>query len=200
MIAPKRQRLASSLREAQLLEFAVVACSQKSLSRAVHADVARLADVSVPTVFRYFPTRRKLIGAVVRETRRLVLKVVNAALKAQSTAPEKLYESMWTCTMLSKTNRDYLRVWLDWSTAIQSEYWSLYIDFQEELVELYRIVIEEGQKSRLIDSKVHSGDAARILMGEAHMLVFMAFCGINETKIRRFLRHALGSALQLRSE
>jgi TetR/AcrR family hemagglutinin/protease transcriptional regulator len=198
--AQKRQRMDPVQRRAQLLKCAVVACSLKSVSRAVHADVARLARVSVPTVFAYFPTRRKLVDEVLKEIRRYLLEVVNAAIAKHTDPSEKLFESMWTCTRLAKSDRHYLRVWLDWSTAIQDNVWPRYMKFQEELVELYEQIVKQGQQDGSIDLRLDSSDTARILMGEAHMLVLMMFSGVDEKKVELFLRHVLAAAFKWKTD
>lgn len=63
--APKR--LDRNTRKAQLLQHAIAAFADAGIERAVHADVAIRANVSTPTVFKYFPTRNALVDAVLSD-------------------------------------------------------------------------------------------------------------------------------------
>lgn len=61
------KRLDPNARRAQLLHHAMAAFADAGIERAVHADVAVRADVSTPTVFKYFPTRDALVDAILSE-------------------------------------------------------------------------------------------------------------------------------------
>ncbi len=58
-----RRRLDPGARRMQLLEHAICAFADAGIERAAHADVAGRAQVSTPTVFKYFPTRDALVDA-----------------------------------------------------------------------------------------------------------------------------------------
>jgi TetR/AcrR family hemagglutinin/protease transcriptional regulator len=73
-LARKRAtRTSPELRQAQLLACAMKVFARLGIGRAVHADVAREARVSVPTVFSYFPTGDALKIAVVTEIDRFLV-------------------------------------------------------------------------------------------------------------------------------
>ena len=60
------------------------------IGRAVHADVAREARVSVPTVFSYFPTGDALKIAVVTEIDRFLVLLVNTATRNTADSEDRL--------------------------------------------------------------------------------------------------------------
>jgi len=72
--SPRRSRRAPALdkseRRALLLRCAICVFARRGLGGARHAEIAREAKVSVPTVFFYFPTRDALVGAVLDEVAR----------------------------------------------------------------------------------------------------------------------------------
>ena len=53
-----------------LLRCAMRVFARRGLGAARHAEIARAARVSVPTVFFYFPTRKALVSAVLEEVAR----------------------------------------------------------------------------------------------------------------------------------
>ena len=52
-----RTRLSPEKRKQQLLDYSIEVFSRRGIGRAGHADIAEMANVSVATVFNYFPTR-----------------------------------------------------------------------------------------------------------------------------------------------
>ncbi len=66
----RASRLARERRRAQLLECALEVFAQRGIGEARHAEIARRAGVSLATTFVYFPSRRSLIEAVLREVSR----------------------------------------------------------------------------------------------------------------------------------
>ncbi len=56
-----RTRLSPQKRKLQLMEIALEVFATRGIGRGGHADIAEIAQVSVATVFNYFPTREDLV-------------------------------------------------------------------------------------------------------------------------------------------
>ena len=197
---PSPRRMNPEARRTQLLVCAVRAFAARGLGRAAHADVAREARVSVPTVFVYFPTREDLVAAVLGEIERFLMDLIEKMGASSGEASDVLDETLWTFAESAETARDYVRVWLDWSTAIRDDVWPRYLDLQERIIGRVREVILLGQQAGTIQHRVDAEDAARIIVGEAHMVTLMMFGGLERTRIRLFVRHLVESALSIEGQ
>ena len=60
---------------------------------------------------------------------------------------------------------------------------------------LRKQMIEAGRTAGSICPAVISGDAARILVGQAHMIVMMRFASVDQASVVRFIDHMIDSAL-----
>ncbi len=194
---PTYSRLSKKERRAQLLACALDAFAERGLERAVHADVARKAGVSIPTVFVYFPTRRELVAAVLDEVERFLLTIVDEAPRSTGPVPAVLFETIWRFALSVESHSASMQVWLDWSTGIRGETWSLYLAVQDRIISDLREVVQRGQREGSVDENLDPGDAARIIVGEGHHVALMMFAGVDRERVRHFLAHLIESALLL---
>ncbi|WP_305845500.1 TetR/AcrR family transcriptional regulator [Photobacterium leiognathi] len=63
----KRTRLSPAMRREQLLHYSMEVFAKKGIGRAGHGDIAEMANVSVATIFNYFPARDALVEQVLTE-------------------------------------------------------------------------------------------------------------------------------------
>lgn len=182
-------RLAPAERRNQLLGCAMRAFADAGVNRATHADVARLAEVSVPTVFVYFPTRETLVEAVLDEVERFIIdETIVPVLSLPRPVPELLIQSGLTFTEAVRTHPDYARVWLDWSTAFRRDVWPRYLAFQSRVEALFKDTMLRGKRDGSLVRRLDVDDAAQLLVGTAHMLAQMTFMGRDPRQIEGFLR------------
>lgn len=193
-----QKRLPPDERRRQLIGCAIAACAERGIGRTTHAAVSRKAKVSVPTVFHYFPSRDALLGQVLDEVQKFFLEIARSAHGVSGRADERLTEHGRRFLAAAAERPDYLRVWLDWSTAIREETWPGYLAFQERLVDIVADSIARDPElahGRGFDAR----DAARIFVGNAHMAAMMYFApdsGIDlDDHIRRTVTLLLGSGL-----
>ena len=118
--------MSTAARRAQLLRCAVEASADVGISRVGHVDVAERAQVSVPTVFAYFPTRHVLVREILKDVRRFYLGLLKSVPR-EGPASDVAFALFWECTRRAHTDPHYIRVWLDWSTAIRDETWPQYL-------------------------------------------------------------------------
>lgn len=181
-------------RERQLLDCAIRAFADRGNARAGHADVARLAKVSVATVFEYFPTRTDLLDAVLAETDSF-LQAVMAHGRGKPNAIEAVMDIFHAFEACVDERPHHMRVWLDWSTSIREEVWPRYVAVQEGIINAFETMITEGRARGEIAPRVIPEDAARIVVGQAHMVVLMRFAGVERERVVLFVDHMIQTTL-----
>lgn len=77
-----RTRLSPQKRKLQLMEIALEVFAKRGIGRGGHADIAEIAQVSVATVFNYFPTRDEVWPLFVSTNRTNQLLIRNMFMKA----------------------------------------------------------------------------------------------------------------------
>lgn len=194
---PQRRRLDPAARKAELLRAAVSVFAKRGIGRATHAEIADEAGCSLATVFVYFPHRDDLVTAVLDEVETFYTQMT--IIKDNRTAPalDVLRAKIDAFTDSVSTHAEHARVWLEWSTAVREEIWPRYVAFQERIIEHVGSVIERGKLERTIPLHADGDDAARLMIGAAHMLAQMKFSGHPEDKIDRFVTTMTAVALGL---
>jgi TetR/AcrR family hemagglutinin/protease transcriptional regulator len=193
-VVRKRTRMSTQARRAQLLRCAVEASADVGISRVGHVDVAERAQVSVPTVFSYFPTRQILVRAILKDVRRFYLELLKSVPR-EGKASDVAYALFWECTRRARTEPHYIRVWLDWSTAIRDEIWQRYLKLWNEAAAEFKSVLDRGQRAGEIDPNLDTRMAARILLGGAHTIGVMLFSGVDDAELEALVRHLVSGAL-----
>lgn len=193
-VARKRTRMSTQARRAQLLQCAVEASADVGISRVGHVDVAERAQVSVPTVFAYFPTRQVLVRAILRDVRRFYMELLRSVPR-EGRASDVAFALFWECTRRARTDPHYIRVWLDWSTAIRDEVWQRYLRLWNDGVTEFEGLLKKGQREGDIDRNLDTRMAARILIGGAHTIGVMIFSGVDDRELEALARHLVSGAL-----
>ncbi|MEQ1888669.1 MAG: TetR/AcrR family transcriptional regulator [Alphaproteobacteria bacterium] len=193
-----RKRMNPDDRRAQLLMCGVRVFAHLGIGRASHAEVARVAGVSVATVFNYFPSRESLVEQVLSHVDDFLTEI-SANIEVNDTAPLALYGLMSSFAAAAKTDSDMIRVWLEWSTSIRDDTWPKYLEFQERIIDRIRQVIVTGKLAGTVAADVDPEDAARIAVGDAHMVALMQFAPKPSLDMDRFLRHMVESVLKIPS-
>lgn len=196
----RRKRMDPFARKSQLLDGALEAFASRGVARAGHADVALVAHISVPTVFAYFPTKRELVEAVLNETERFLFSVIEEGRNSGGSAREMLLKIFEVFISNVDSRPAVMRVWLDWSTSIREEVWHRYVEVQERIIDSFRQLVLLGQSAGEIAGSVDPGDAAHLLVGQAHMLVLMRFANVDRRRVAHFIGHLVDSAVPLAVE
>lgn len=190
----RARRLDPSQRRPQLLECAMRVFARRGLGGARHSEIAKEAQVSVPTVFFYFPTREALVKAVLDEVGRFLTEMTVEIHASGAPAPDIIFAHTKAFADSVETHPDYARVWLDWSTAMREEIWPLYLEFQENIVSIIANTIRRWQRERGL-SEEEAEDDARLLVGSAHMIAQLKFTRCAPEKVDHFLRTLVRSTL-----
>lgn len=190
----RARRLDPAERRPQLLQCAIQVFARRGLGGAHHAEIAREARVSVPTVFFYFPTREALVMAVLDEVARFLTEMAVTIHSGAGDAAQIVLAHAQAFADSVDTHTDYARVWLDWSTAIREEIWPHYLEFQENIVAIIANTIRRWRVGRGITDD-DAEDDARLIVGSAHMIAQLKFTRCPPDKLDHFLRTLVRSTL-----
>ena len=190
-------RMSPQERKKQLTRFAIEAFATQGLGRANHGQVAKLAKVSVPTVFSYFPTREALVEEVLLEVERVFLSLVRqeASLKDAS-AFQKTLNLISNYMQLIDEDPDIVKVFLDWTTSFEEYLSNRLGEYLERFIPLFSRIVEDGKKHDGIDPHVDPADASLIIFSSANVIARIKFYSI-ETDLSRYVINLISSTLHL---
>lgn len=179
-------RLSPEEREQQLLWLGVKAFAELGIGNAKHADIAKAAGISVPTVFDYFPSKDALISGVLEEVAREFRDIYDA-IDEDGDARESLLVSGRLLTSLVAEKPEYARVWLMWgaiySEGIRTGYQALEKIFLTKAAALLESNLEKG------DDENSLLDRARLMVGAGTMLTKLALDESSPERIEQYVLH-----------
>ena len=128
IVKKTRTRLSPEKRKQQLLDFALDVFARRGIGRAGHADIAEMANVSVATVFNYFPTREALVEQVLVQVENRFSQLLTQCLEEQDNSLHARLTGI-THNLIDAVieQQDWLKVWFEWSTSVREEIWPQYI-------------------------------------------------------------------------
>jgi TetR/AcrR family transcriptional regulator, hemagglutinin/protease regulatory protein len=188
-------RLPPAERRAQLLSCAIRVFARRGLGRAGHAEIAREAGVSVPTVFAYFKTRDELVRGVLAEIARILHEMADRHYRDEVPAPRALLDFAFAFAASVDERPDTARVLLEWSTAVREDVWPLFLELHAGMHARIRDTIERGRRERSIDHEIDAENAALMMIGSAQLVVQMKFTRVAPEKLQRFLLTMLRGAI-----
>jgi TetR/AcrR family hemagglutinin/protease transcriptional regulator len=191
----RARRLPPADRRQQLLDCAIKAFAARGLGRAAHADVARTAGVSVPTVFAYFKTRAQLVQAVLDGVSGYFDAIADRFHPPTTLAPRALLGHAIAFATSVESDPDYARVLLEWSTAIRDDVWPLFLRWQERMLQRCDATIRQGQREGSIGADIDPESAALMIVGSGWMVIQMSFTGWPSERVQRFLLAQLRGAI-----
>ncbi|MFT4583819.1 MAG: TetR/AcrR family hemagglutinin/protease transcriptional regulator [Gammaproteobacteria bacterium] len=192
------RRMDRHARRQQLIECAVSVYADQGITGATHTEVAERANVSIPTVFAYFPTKDEMSNAVLSAVESVLWDIVDQVKKSKHEVPETFLRNYQRFTQTVESNPNHIRIWLVWGTAINDPNWPRYLKLQDEMISAHTKVLKKGQRQGSIASNVDVGDAARMLVANSHMVALMIFSGIERQRMDRYIEHILESSLSLK--
>jgi TetR/AcrR family hemagglutinin/protease transcriptional regulator len=182
----RASRLSPQEREQQLLQLGVKAFAEKGIGNAKHADIAKAAGISVPTVFDYFPTKDALVNGILEEVAR-EFKAIYAAIDTDGDAREALLVSGRLLTLLVREKPEYARVWLMWgaiySEDIRAGYQVLEKIFLRKATALLKNMFKQEKNEDMLE------DRARLMVGAGTMLTKLALDEPSPERVERYVLH-----------
>jgi TetR/AcrR family hemagglutinin/protease transcriptional regulator len=194
---PRRRarRIASAQRRQQLLEHAVRVFAERGIARGGHRDIAAAADVSVPTVFSYFKTRRDLVRAVLDNVGRYYEEMAERFHHSNLSAPRALLSHAIAFATSVESDPAYARVLLEWSTSVRDDIWPLFLHFHERMVQRCDHSIRRGQMEGSIGRDIDAESASLMIVGSSWIVIQMSFTQWPAERIHRFMLAQLRGAI-----
>jgi TetR/AcrR family transcriptional regulator, hemagglutinin/protease regulatory protein len=190
-------RLPRGERRAQLLSCAVSATARLGIARVGHAQVAEIAGISVPSVFRYFPTREALVNAVLGQVERKFLTLARRSHRAKIPVREAMHEQARGFMDIARNEPEYAHIWLEWSGTLRDDVWPRFIKLEKELAKIIADNIEAQEESI---GELTAFEAALAFNGVAHVLIHMLSSPVELSgDPERLARHVIDSLLRFES-
>ncbi|WED22363.1 TetR/AcrR family transcriptional regulator [Vibrio sp. JC009] len=144
-----RTRLSPQKRKLQLMDIALEVFARRGIGRGGHADIAEIAQVSVATVFNYFPTREDLVDEVLHHVVRQFSGFLNETVDMSVHIKENLEKSTSQVVELVRSDCHWLKVWFEWSASTRDEIWPLFVTLNSNssivLESMFRKAVERGE-------------------------------------------------------
>lgn len=190
----RAERLQPIERRRQLLACAVCEFARIGIGSAVHADVARKAGVSVPTVFQYFPTREILINSVIAEVEQFLFQLIEKSVDRNVASTEQIRSILLAFAAAVDAYPDYVKIWMNWSTIIAEPTWTHYVIFQDKVLARFETLIEQGKASGDIPRDIDAVLDAHLIMGSGHMIAQMKFRHRDDAMVESFIESLIERA------
>lgn len=186
-------RMSPEHRREQLVAAALAVFAENGLRAATHSDLADQVGVSVPTVFHYFPTKDALSAAVLAEVSRFLFdEIIQNSIVDGDKASDSISAILLNFCDAIDSHPNHIRVWLEWSVSIREGNWQFYLQFYNHSVDKIRDILLRGQLEKSVVDRIDPEDAARVVVGLAHVIAQMKFSGTE----RRVIEHTVHSLVQ----
>lgn len=178
------------VRRQQLLRAGVASFAAKGIGGTKHSDLARACQISVPTVFSYFPNRDALVSSILDDVGNAVFEnVLTPALSLPRR--EQLPATAPLFIELAERAPDYVKVWLMWSMHFAPEIQAQFRIYETRVINtLAEMFVDEVSGHHPHDDR---HDRARILFASSTFLAKMVFDGVSEQRRQDFANHVLKS-------
>lgn len=189
--------MAPTARREQLLACALRSFAAKGLGETRHTDLAQLAGVALPTTFHYYPTRTELTEAVLAEVSRFLIEdIVAPHFESTTPAPQAIEQILMDFCDAIDTHPDHVRVWLEWSVALREGLWEHYLVFYRRALDGIGRLLARGTAEGSIAPGLELDDAARVIVGLAHMIVQMRCSGSTREQVVQTVHSLIHGYLQ----
>jgi len=170
---PKRTRLSAEKRRQQLVDYAIALTAKNGLGRARHSDIAESAGVAVSTVFFYFPTVELLNDAVINVVESRINNICLSGIDTNNisnTFSNLLNSYFEVFGQAIEGNRDYVSIFLEWGSAINSPHWQRYLKFRNNHIKYAKEVLKLAEKKGELKANSDIDALAIMISGVLRMM------------------------------
>ncbi|MGF1680716.1 TetR/AcrR family transcriptional regulator [Photobacterium minamisatsumaniensis] len=153
IVKKTRTRLSPEKRKQQLLDFALEVFARRGIGRAGHADIADMANVSVATVFNYFPTREALVEQVLSQVEAHFHQLLKESLDTTQPVESQLTTLCYRLIDDVIEQQDWVKVWFEWSTSVRDEIWPLFTSSNQKNFDLFTALFEQAEPHASLSAK-----------------------------------------------
>ncbi|WP_299019067.1 TetR/AcrR family transcriptional regulator [uncultured Photobacterium sp.] len=185
IVKKTRTRLSPEKRKQQLLDFALDVFARRGIGRAGHADIAEMANVSVATVFNYFPTREALVEQVLAQVENRFSTMLTTCLGAPG-KPLLLRLNCISHNLIDGVieQQDWLKVWFEWSTSVRDEIWPQFTNENRKSLQCLTDMFTEGLEKQELTTQQSPEKLAWQLYGICYVLYLQTNLNPDQEKMR----------------
>ncbi|ODQ01809.1 MULTISPECIES: TetR/AcrR family transcriptional regulator [Salinivibrio] len=169
-----RTRLSPERRKEQLLTCGLDVFAKRGIGRAGHADIADMANVSVATVFNYFPTREDLVEEILAQTEKHFIALINDCTRDSQSMRASLNCITSQIIDTALEDKAWMKVWFEWSTSIREDIWPRFVKGSRDAVEQFVHVFERGMAQGELTHRHQPRELASMLAGICYVLFLQA--------------------------
>lgn len=169
-----RTRLSPQKRKEQLHDIAIEVFARRGIGRGGHADIAKIAQVSVATVFNYFQTREDLVDEVLNQVEKHYSEFINKSIDTDASAEYNLNTLTNNIINSAIIGENWMKVWFEWSTSTRDEVWPLFLTCNESNQKKMELMFDNAMESGEICDRHNSADLANLFHGICYSLYVQA--------------------------
>jgi len=155
-------------RKRQILEAFALMLQSNTGTRITTAALARQVGVSEAALYRHFPSKAKMIDALLEFAEQSVFSRVSVVLKEESNVQQRCYQILYLLLSFVEKNPGFARLLV--GDALQGENERLRLrvrQFFDRMETQLRQVIREHQATQLERPQLSARDAANLLLSAA---------------------------------
>lgn len=137
------------------------------------------------------------MAAITDEVKRFYLEMAEFWHRPEILTETALHGHLHAFADSVKTEPDYARIWLQWSTAIKEKEgaWSSFLDFQKKVIALTASSIRRGQRLHSVPTAINAVDAARLFIASGYTITQLHFMNSGSRVVKRFVDEVIHHAL-----
>ncbi|MCG3729969.1 LuxR/HapR/OpaR family quorum-sensing transcriptional regulator [Vibrio cincinnatiensis] len=186
-----RTRLSPQKRKQQLMDIALEVFAKRGIGRGGHADIADIAQVSVATVFNYFPTREDLVDDVLIFVVRQFSNFLTDHIDLEIDAKENMHSIASAMVNLAIDDCHWLKVWFEWSASTRDEVWPLFVSSNKTNQLLVRNVFVKAIERGEVCAQLDAENLAMLFHGICYSLFVQANRVRDEQKVCKLVSNYL---------
>ena len=137
-----------------------------------------------------------MIASVLEEVARFFSAITDNIHDSNRDAPSVIAEHARAFLDTIRTHPDYVRILLEWSTALREEIWPLFLQFQDRNLRVVAETIRRWRRETGATTRIESAEEdARVVGATGYMLAQMKLAAVPQDQIDRLLQTMLRTAL-----
>lgn len=188
-----RTRLTPEKRKQQLLEIGIEVFAKRGIGRGGHTEIAEIAQVSVATVFNYFPTREDLVDEILSQVERNFSDFLKDNIDNSQPVKANLAQISHSLIDVVLADIQWMKVWFEWSTSTREEVWPLFIETHTQHQSYFRQLFVNAIEAGELKPEHRPSDISKLF----HGICYSMFVQANRRPEREYLTALVGSFLNM---
>lgn len=188
-----RTRLNPEKRKQQLLDIGIEVFARRGIGRGGHADIAEIAQVSVATVFNYFPSREDLVEAVLTDVEQHFSRFLSDNINPNLPVKANLEALSLQLIDIVIDDTQWIKIWFEWSTSTREDVWPLFVATHTQHQAFFRDLFANAISSGELSNDHKPGNIAKLF----HGICYSIFVQANRRPDKEYLTKLVTSFLEM---